>query len=144
VKSVSLNIPTLFYRAHGGSQTINPTRSNVAAITTELFRMASDFLALSKETRTHTRLARAWYAFEGARLAFVQARRGQWFNAAKLFVRYAWQNPLWPLYLTRALYLRSKVRQNYRGRWNADLAQVAAPKAATVSLATDEYGPCKR
>lgn len=144
VTSVSLNIPTLFYRAHGGSQTINPTRSNVMAITTELFRMASDFLARSKKTRSHAGLARAWLAFEGARLAFVQARYGQWFNAAKRFASYAWHNPLWPLFLTRALYLRSIVRQNYRGRWNADLSQILAPKMAAVSLATDEHAESER
>lgn len=122
VTSLSLNIPTLFYRAHGGSQTINPARANVLAITTELFRMASDFLALSKKLGGHWRLARAWHAFEGARLAFVQLRCGQWSSAAKLYVRYARQNPLWPLYLMRALYLRRIVRQNYRGGWNADLS----------------------
>ena len=31
------------------------------------------------------------------------------------------QNPLWPLYLMRALYLRRVVRQHYRGGWNADV-----------------------
>jgi len=121
VTSVSLNVPTLFYRAHGGSQTINPARSNVIAITTELFRMASDFLELSEKARSHSHLAHAWQAFEGARLAFVQMRSGQWSNAAKLLVHIARHDPLWPIYLTRALYLRRIVRQNYRGGWNADL-----------------------
>ena len=123
VTSVSLNIPTMYYRAHGGSQTINSGRSNIVAITTELFRMASDFLTSSKKTRSHVRLARAWHAFEGARLAFVQVRCGQWLDAAKLFVSYARDNPLWPLYLSRALHLRRSVRQHYRGGWNADLSQ---------------------
>lgn len=138
VTSVSLNIPTLFYRAHGGSQTINPTRSNVMAITTELFRMASDFLALSKKNGSHARLARAWHAFEGARLAFVHARYGQWFNAAKLFARCTWHNPLWPVFLTRALYLRSVVRQNYRGGWNADLSGCADLRGDLPALAQPE------
>lgn len=144
VTSISLNFPTLFYRAHSGSQTINRARSNVMAITTELFRMASDFLALSRKTGSHTHLARAWHAFEGARLAFVQARSGRWFNAAKFIAHCAWHNPLWLLFLARALYLRAIVRQNYRGRWNADLSQVLAPKTAIVSLAADEYGAFKR
>ena len=122
VASVSLNTPTLCYRAHAGSQTINRTRSNILPISIELFRMASLFLQSSNRTRVDTRLARAWHAFEGARLAFVQVRCGHLADAAKLFVRYSLQNPFWPLHLVRAMQLRRTVRQNYRGGWNADLS----------------------
>jgi len=124
--SVSLNTPTLLYRAHGGSQTINRARSNILRIANELFRMASLFLEASDGTHGDAHLARAWHAFEAARLAFVQVRSGQLSNAAKLFVRCSMQNPLWPLYLWRALYLRYSVRQHYRGGWNADLSLTRA------------------
>ena len=121
ITSVSLNEPTLFYRAHAASQTINRTRSNILPIANELFRMASDFLKRSKEARDNRGLARAWQAFEGARLGFVLARRGRLSDAAKLLIRCSRQNPLWPLYLFHAIMLRGDVRQHYRGSWNAKL-----------------------
>ena len=122
-RSVSLNTPTLLYRAHGGSQTINRARSNILPIAIELFRMASLFLESSDRTHGYARLARAWHAFEAARLAFVQIRCGQLSNAAKLLVSCSSRNPLWPLYLIRAMFLRRLVRRHYRGGWNADLIQ---------------------
>jgi glycosyltransferase involved in cell wall biosynthesis len=121
VTSASLNIPTLWYRAHSNSQTINRMRSNILSISTELFRMASHFLETNKPAGINARLARAWYAFEGARLAFVQFRCGQLYEAAKLIVLCSLQNPLWPLHLVRAIFLRHTVRQYYHGGWNADL-----------------------
>jgi glycosyltransferase involved in cell wall biosynthesis len=126
IPSVSLNAPTLLYRAHTGSQTINRTRSNILRIAKELFRMASLFLESSNGTHGYAHLARAWHAFEAARLAFVQVRSGQLSNTAKLIVRCSVQNPLWPLYLSRALYLRYSVRLHYRGGWNADLSLTRA------------------
>jgi glycosyltransferase involved in cell wall biosynthesis len=126
--SISLNMPTLFYRSHSGSQTINRTRSNILRITNELFRMASLFLESGGRTPGYVHLARAWHAFEGARLALVQIRSGQLSNAAKLVVGCSLRNPLWLLYLIRAMYLRHIVRRHYRGGWNADvpiLAEVA-------------------
>ncbi len=122
VASVSLNTPTLWYRAHTSSQTINRTRSNILPISIELFRMASHFLQSSDRGHIDARLARAWQALEGARLAFVQVRDGHLADAAKLFIRYSLQSPLWPLHLVRAMRLRRTVRQNYRGGWNADLS----------------------
>lgn len=121
VPSSSLNMAALFYRSHGGSQTINRDRSNILRIANELFRMASLFLESSCGTPDYVHLARAWHAFEGARLAYVQIRSGQLSDAAKLAVACSLQNPLWPLYLLRALYLRRVVRQHYRGGWNADV-----------------------
>jgi len=122
VASVSLNTQTLWYRAHAGSQTINRTRSNILPISIELFRMASHFLVSSDKASVDRRLARAWQAFEGTRLAFVLVRSGQLAEATKLFVRYSLQNPFWPRHLMRAMRLRRTVRQNYRGGWNADLS----------------------
>jgi len=121
IPSISLNTPTLLYRAHGGSQTINRARSNILRISNELFRMASLFLESSNETHGYAHLARAWHAFEAARLVFVQVRGGQLSNAVKLFISCTLRNPLWPLYLVRAILLRRLVRRNYRGGWNADL-----------------------
>ena len=121
--SVSLNTPTLLYRAHGGSQTINRGRSNILRIANELFRMASLFLDSSDRTHGRAHLARAWHAFEASRLAFVQIRSGQLSNAAKLLLSCSSRNPLWPLYLIRAMFLRRLVRRNYRGGWNSDLFQ---------------------
>ena len=121
VPSLSLNMQTLFYRAHSGSQTINRTRSNILPIATELFRMASLFLQSGTRTGSYTHLMRAWHAFEGARLAFVQLHSGQLSKAGKLLVGCSLQSPLWPLYLMRAIQLRRNVRQHYRGGWNTDL-----------------------
>jgi glycosyltransferase involved in cell wall biosynthesis len=126
VTSVSLNTPALWYRAHGSSQTINRTRSNILPISIELFRMASHFLESGNKTRDHKRLARAWQAFEAARLAFVYLQRGQLSDAVKLFIGFGSRNPLWPFYLLRAIAMRRAVRQNYRGGWNADLSQAIA------------------
>jgi glycosyltransferase involved in cell wall biosynthesis len=121
IASVSLNEPILFYRAHSGSQTINRARSNILPIATELFRMAAGFLDSSEKTRDHESLARAWQAFEAARLGFVLLRRGRLSDAAKLLIRCSRQNPLWPLHLFRAMMLRRDVRRHYRGGWNAEL-----------------------
>ena len=122
VASVSLNTPIVWYRAHSGSQTINRTRSNILPISIELFRMASRFLESDNRKPVDTRLARAWHAFEGARLLLVQLRCGQLAEAAKLFVRYSFQNPYWLLHFVQAMLLRRTVRQHYRGGWNADLS----------------------
>jgi glycosyltransferase involved in cell wall biosynthesis len=135
VTSVSLHAPTLWYRAHGGSQTINRTRSNIIRIATELFRMASHFLDASYRTGTNARMARAWHAFEGARLAYVDIRCGRLGAAAKLLVRCCLREPLWPLHLVHAMNLRYLVRQNYRGGWNAELSLES--KSATVVRVTE-------
>jgi glycosyltransferase involved in cell wall biosynthesis len=132
VASVSLNATILWCRAHAGSRTINRARSNIVPIANELFRMASHFLATSMATGADRRLARAWQAFEAARLSFVQARHGQVSDAVNFLVGYSMQNPLWSLYLVRALYLRRIVRQNYRGGWNADIPAVATGQNLAV------------
>ena len=121
VPSLSLDLPVLFYRAHGGSQTINRTRSNILPIASELFRMASLFLQSGDTAPSHVHLTRAWHAFEAVRLMYVQLHRGRLSEAAKVLGRCSLQNPLWPLYVIRALWLRRAVRRNYRGGWNADL-----------------------
>ena len=124
-QSISLNMPTLFYRSHSGSQTINRARSISCGSPTNCsaWRRCSSNPAAATPGYMH--LARAWHAFEGARLALVQIRSGQLANAAKLFVGCSLRNPLWPLYLIRAMYLRRIVRRHYRGGWNADVPTVA-------------------
>ena len=119
---VSLHVPTFWYRAHSKSQTINPGRSNIVAITLETFQLAANFLDTCMRAQVHTRIARAWHAFEGARLIYVQIRHGRLFNAAKIFARYNLRNPLWPLHLARGFNLRRITRQSYRGGWKADLS----------------------
>lgn len=135
--NVRLDAPILWYRAHGRSQNMNRERSNIVAIAGELFRMAGAFLEANRDPGRRAGLARAWHAFEGARLVFISASRGQWSAALRLFVRGTLQNPLWPFYLPRALILRRLARQSYRGGWNADLSADAEPARAPVIAARE-------
>jgi glycosyltransferase involved in cell wall biosynthesis len=128
VESVSLHTPTIWYRAHSAAKTMNRNRSNIVAITIETFHLASHFLESSIRVRSHERIARAWHAFEGARLIYIQVRYGRLFKAAKYFVRYNLRNPLWPFHLVHGIILRRITRQNYRGGWNADLSDQVSDK----------------
>jgi glycosyltransferase involved in cell wall biosynthesis len=132
VKSVALNKPAIWYRAHGRSQTINRERSNILQIASELSAMASQALASNEGTesnkgpRVDRRLAHAWLAFESARLIFIRLRCRQLSEAMRLLLRHA---ALWP-HLMRAVILRRIARRTYRGGWNADLSGLVNERSA--------------
>jgi glycosyltransferase involved in cell wall biosynthesis len=122
VTSVPLNQPTILYRAHPGSQTINRERANMAQIAAELLDMASLRCRAAANNPRDRHTFRFWRALEGARSAVVQFRGGQRRDALAFLVRCNLRHPLWPLQLAAAAVLRRLARRSYRGGWNADLS----------------------
>jgi glycosyltransferase involved in cell wall biosynthesis len=120
--SVTLEKPTIWYRAHVQAQTTNRAMSNILDISLELFRMASDMVRSTRHDSGQRRLILAWHAFEGGRCMLLQLRRGNLGGALDAFVRCGSLNPLWPARLFHALRLRQRVRQYYLGGWDMDLS----------------------
>ena len=139
VRSIDLNATTLWCRAHDGSQTNNRSRTSILKIAGELFDMASCSLDPQRTPPLPRSLARAWQAFEGARLGFVLARHGRLAAAAGVLARLTRQSPLWPVLLARAMVLRRAARRDYRGGWNEDLSAEAGAEA--LELSAQASGP---
>jgi glycosyltransferase involved in cell wall biosynthesis len=122
LRSVTLEKPMIWYRAHVQAQTTNRAMSNILDISLELFRMASDMVRSTRQDSGKRRLILAWHAFEGGRCMLLQLRRGSLGGALDAFVRCGAMNPLWPARLFHAVRLRQRVRQYYLGGWNMDLS----------------------
>ena len=122
LRSVTLEQPTIWYRAHVQAQTTNRTMSNILDISPELFRMAADMVRSTRRDSKRRRLVLAWHAFEGGRCMLLQMRNRDLGGALDSFVRCSALDPLWPARLIHALHLRQRVRRYYLGGWNMDLS----------------------
>src|SRR5438477_8329724 len=105
VKSIWLNAPTIYYRIHAGSRTLNPERRNLMAIGEELFRMAPEFSSGTRDRRPEHQIFLAWHAFEGAKLLLRHSLHGQFSDTFRVFSKLLLLNPFWPFRLPRALML---------------------------------------
>jgi glycosyltransferase involved in cell wall biosynthesis len=109
--SARLDRPTILYRMHPGSRTVNPERVNRLEISREHVRMSLvRARALAPATSARRELL-AWHAFAGARLAALCAARREFAESARMLIGLCRDNPLWPLRLVRALALRRSVRE---------------------------------
>jgi glycosyltransferase involved in cell wall biosynthesis len=107
--SARVERPTIYYRMHSGSQTINREKTNLWAISIEYFRMSAA-LATKCDDRQARRILLAWNAFEGAKLISRAMMRWQARDAFRVFVRLCICNPIWPLRLVKAMILWRAVR----------------------------------
>jgi glycosyltransferase involved in cell wall biosynthesis len=110
LKAARVDRPTILYRMHAGSRTINPGRTNRLAILRERFRMGLDLAATSPAGPQVPRLLLAWHALEGAKLVALALMRGEVAEAARILVALSRDNPLWPLRLLHGLALRHLVK----------------------------------
>lgn len=109
LSSARVDRPTIYYRMHSGSQTINREKTNLRAISIEYFRMSAT-LATKCDDRQARRILLAWHAFEGAKLILRGMMRWRTRDAFRIFVRLCICNPMWPLRLMNGLMLRHAVQ----------------------------------
>jgi GT2 family glycosyltransferase len=110
LKAARVDRPTILYRMHAGSRTINPALTNRLAILRERFRMSLDLAEMSPAGPQVPRLLLAWHALEGAKLIALALMRREVAEAARLLVALSRDNPLWPLRLLHGLALRHLVK----------------------------------
>jgi glycosyltransferase len=106
-----LDRPTIYYRCHPGSRTINPQMSNLMEISHEYFRMAAEFRQMSMLPSEAATVFRAWHAFEGTKILVRSLIHGRITEAARAAVTLIRRDPLWPFWLLRGLGFRRAVRR---------------------------------
>jgi glycosyltransferase involved in cell wall biosynthesis len=111
LKSKLLGRPGIHYRMHSFSQTLNPQKRNLKAITYEHFRMALDLHAHPQASAKDSRILLAWNAFEGAKLCVRHVLAGEHRDAATVLVALFRNNPLWPFRLVYGIVLRLTGKQ---------------------------------
>src|SRR5262249_2134727 len=109
-KSRLLDRPTIWYRMHSGSRTVNREMPHLMDISREYVRMA---LELAGETRGRPahRIFMAWHAFEAPKLTVPCALAGRLAEAFRIFVALNRCNPLWLFRLVEAFSYRRAVRR---------------------------------
>lgn len=110
LKSKLLTRPSIWYRRHAESRTINPEMRNLMAMSREFFRMAQEFTIRTKGRPKERRIFLAWHAFEGVKLALRSLLRRQAGDAGRVLIDLSLYNPFWPFRLIHALALRRAVR----------------------------------
>ena len=109
IKSARIGKPTILYRMHAGSQTINRQMSNLVPISEEYVRMGRELAASPDADGEARRVFQAWHAFEACKLTLRQLGRGNIKEATRTFVALCCRHPAWPLDLVRGLMLRRAV-----------------------------------
>jgi glycosyltransferase involved in cell wall biosynthesis len=110
-KATRIEKPTILYRAHAGSLSMNPEKSNLMRIGREYVDMALELAKANGGNQEMSRLFLAWHAFESAKLVVRSGQGGQLRDAFALFVQLNVQNPLWTLRLFEAMRIWRMVRR---------------------------------
>jgi glycosyltransferase involved in cell wall biosynthesis len=110
-KSALLDQPTIWYRLHPQSRTVNREQSNFIAMSREYVRMALDLARGSARDRPERRVFLAWHAFEAVKLMARSLQAGQIVEALRVFMALNRDNPLWPFRFGEALSYRRAVRR---------------------------------
>jgi glycosyltransferase involved in cell wall biosynthesis len=110
-KSALLDRPTIWYRQHPQSRTVNQEQRNFIEMSREYVRMALDLARGRARGRPERRVFLAWHAFEAAKLAIRSFGAGQRGEALRVFGALSRDNPLWPFRLSDALWYRRAVRR---------------------------------
>jgi len=105
-----LDRPTIWYRLHPQSRTINREMRQLAEISREYVRMS---LELTRRCigRPEHRIFLAWHAFEAVKLIVRSLRPGRLAEAIQAFAALNRNDPLWLFRLAEALRLRRAVRR---------------------------------
>lgn len=111
VKAARIDKPAILYRAHAGSLSMNPGKSNLLRIGREYVDMSMELAKANANNQKLFRFFFAWHAFESAKLVVRNVQAGQLRDALALFVQLNAQNPFWPLGLFEAARIRRMVRR---------------------------------
>jgi glycosyltransferase involved in cell wall biosynthesis len=111
VKATRIDKPAILYRAHAGSLSMNPGKSNLLRIGREYVDMAMELAKANASNQELSRFFLAWHAFESAKFVVRSGQAGQLRDAFTLFVQLNVQNPLWPLRLFEAARIWRMVRR---------------------------------
>jgi hypothetical protein len=109
MKSVRIDRPTIYYRMHSSSQTINRQMRNLLPLSAEYVRMSRELADAPDTDPPARRIFLAWHAFESAKLTVRMLLRGRIAEALNNFTQLCQNNPLWPAVLVRGLMLRHAV-----------------------------------
>lgn len=110
-KSRLLDRPTIWYRLHSGSRTVNRDMPHLTEISREYVRMALELADESRDRPATNRVFTAWHAFEGAKLTARSLLAGRIAEAFDTFVALNRRNPLWLVRLVEAFSHRRAVRR---------------------------------
>jgi glycosyltransferase involved in cell wall biosynthesis len=111
LKARWLDRPTILYRRHAESRTINPEMRYLMAISKEFFAMALEFGRHTRDRPDAHRVFLAWHAFEGVKLFVRSLFHGRFREAIGVLSQLTFFNPLCLLRLPHALALRHAVRK---------------------------------
>ncbi|MBV9234319.1 MAG: glycosyltransferase [Xanthobacteraceae bacterium] len=111
MKAARIDKPAILYRAHAGSLSMNPGKSNLLRIGREYVEMALELAKANTNNQDLSRFFLAWHAFESTKLVVRYVQAGQLRDALAVFVQLNVQNPLWPLRLFRAARIWRIVRR---------------------------------
>ncbi len=99
VNAVRIDRPTILYRAHAGSLSMNPEKVNLLRMGREYVDMALELAKANVGRPELSRFFLGWHAFESGKLVVRDLSVGRWREAVDLFVQLNVRNPLWPLRL---------------------------------------------
>jgi glycosyltransferase involved in cell wall biosynthesis len=111
VKAMRIDRPAILYRAHPGSLSMNPEKSNLLRIGHEYVDMALELARANAKNRGLSRFFLAWHAFESGKLVVRNLSVGRLRDAFDLFVQLNVQNPVWPVRLYEAARVWRSVRR---------------------------------
>jgi hypothetical protein len=111
VKAARIDKPAILYRAHAGSLSMNPRKSNLLRIGREYVDMAMELAKANADNQQLSRFFLAWHAFESAKLVLRTLQVGQLRDAVNLFVELNARNPFWPVRLYEATRIWRVVRR---------------------------------
>jgi glycosyltransferase involved in cell wall biosynthesis len=114
VKSARLDRPTILYRRHSGSATINPEMSTLMPLSREYFRMAAELAQETRDRPEFRRIFLAWHAVEGAKLMARHFGAGRFREGAEILSTLARHNRWLAVDFARGLMLRRSVRKLVR------------------------------
>ena len=109
LKAARIDRPTIFYRMHAGSQTINRKMRNLLPMSVEYVRMSQELAHAPHTDPPARRIFLAWHVFEAAKLTLRMLALGRIAEAFMNFSQLCRRNPLWPLRLVHGFMLRRAV-----------------------------------
>jgi hypothetical protein len=111
LKNACLDRPTILYRMHAGSRTIDPGRTNREKILREHRRMGLELARAPDCDADARRQLLAWHAVTGVKLAAASLAEGRIGDSLGDVGALWGQDALWPLRLPHGLALHRSVRR---------------------------------
>lgn len=110
LRAARLDAPTIYYRMHSGSRTINPAMRNLLEISAEYVRISLEMAGAKNIAKADRDVFLAWHAFESTKLGLRLLKHGELASSARVTANLLRRNSFWMFHLCRALVLRSRVR----------------------------------